>query len=243
MRRIDFEKQYNKLFPDAETKAKAFDMIAEEVYFCNFGRMSKSDMETLLFSLYIDRILDSAEADFSAYSDYTLSKYLGITQSKVSNLKVKKELLYPYEKFDWRTSFKRVVEKARYEEGKIVINIPDRNLYLEIKNAVEVSGGYVDVSLNQSLLKVSPDYFIDLMLAVSDENDRETIRANLKKQIKSKNFDKEYLEKMSFGEYIKKNGKELGIEFLIEVIGKSIPGIGPIVSGSLKVAVENRSIK
>lgn len=62
--------------------------------------MQKTYFETLLFSLYLDHILDISEDDMNTYSDYTLSKYLGITQSKVSNLKVKKELQYPYAKFD-----------------------------------------------------------------------------------------------------------------------------------------------
>ena len=46
---IDISKaNYKKLFPDEKTKAMAFDKIAEEYYYMNFGRMSKADLDTLL---------------------------------------------------------------------------------------------------------------------------------------------------------------------------------------------------
>ena len=85
------KKIYNELFNTLESKAKAFDTIAEKYYFSNFGSISRSDFDTLMFSLYIEQILFKHQDDFSAYSDYTLSKQLGITQTKVSNLKVKKQ--------------------------------------------------------------------------------------------------------------------------------------------------------
>lgn len=52
--------------------------------------MTKSDMETLVFSIYINRILDEGDETFNTYSDVLLAKKLGITQSKVRNLKEKK---------------------------------------------------------------------------------------------------------------------------------------------------------
>ena len=48
---------YNEIFT-TDDKAKAFDEIAKCYYDRNFGTMSKSDLEVLLFSIYIDRILD-----------------------------------------------------------------------------------------------------------------------------------------------------------------------------------------
>ena len=43
--------KYNELFPDEKSKAEVFDKIAEHFYRKNFGTMSKTDMETLMFSL------------------------------------------------------------------------------------------------------------------------------------------------------------------------------------------------
>ena len=138
--------------------------------------MSKTDMETLMFSIYIEQILKKGDKDFSAYSDYTLAKQLGISQTKVSNLKVRKQLQYPRD-YDWRESFKAISDRARYENGKISIQIPDINLYYDIKNEIEEKGGFVEVTLNRTLLVIPLNWFLDFMAEVAaDEKDRNKIR-------------------------------------------------------------------
>ena len=127
------EETYRHLFPTEAVKAEAFDKIAELFYNCNFGSTTKTDIETLMFSIYIERILkEEGPENFKAYSDYTLSKALCITQARVSNLKVRKELAYPYEAFSWKESFELLSKKATFENGKIKLFIPDKNLFIEI---------------------------------------------------------------------------------------------------------------
>lgn len=92
------QEKYEELF-SLEDKAKAFDMLAQNYYFGNFGTMQKSDFDLLMFSIYLERILEKSEDEIETFSDYELSKLLGITQSRVSTLKVKKQLRYPYKKF------------------------------------------------------------------------------------------------------------------------------------------------
>ena len=237
MNENDLQKRYDELFPDEATKARAFDEIAKQYYFCNFGTMQKTDIDVLLFSLYLNRILDQTEEDMQTYSDYILAKYLGIPQSRVSALKVKKELKYPYPGFDWKKSFARICENARYDKGKIKIYIPDRNLYLEIKNAIESAGGYVEAQLNPHLLQVTPQYFIDLALAISDESDREEMRKSLKEQLVKTNVDIEFFEKQSMGDLLKGSAVDIGISVVSDIISSCIPGVGPIISMILKNAV------
>ncbi len=189
MTRNEAKERYNQYFSTAEGKAIAFDKIAERYYFANFGTMSKSDLETMLFSIYLDQILDQHESEMESYSDYTLSKALGITQSKISSLKVKKELLYPYSGFDWRKSFARISENVNYENGKIMLHIPDRNLYLEVKHEIETSGGYVETQLSANLLQIRPEYFLDLMVAISEEKDRNRLRKEIREEFRKKNKD------------------------------------------------------
>ena len=220
---------YNDYFPTKEEKASAFDKIAERYYFANFGTMSKSDLETLLFSIYLEQILDREESKIGAYSDYRLSKLLGVPQSKISTLKVKKQLSYPYGKFNWQESLKRISSKAVYEDGKIKLFIPDRNLYLEVKNAIETYGGFVEVQLTANLLQVKVNYFLDLMVAISE--DREKIRKELRAKIKEQNKDIALIENESFGQLLKR----LAPEVITELIGGCIPVFG----GAVKVVVEN----
>lgn len=44
-------------------------------------------------------------------------------------MKVRKELVYPYEDFSWKKSFELVSKKATFENGKIKIYIPDKKLF------------------------------------------------------------------------------------------------------------------
>lgn len=219
--------RYEELFSE-EDKARAFDKIANQFYAGNFGTMAKSDMETLMFSIYIEQILSKSEDDFHTYSDFRLAKELGITQSRVSSLKVKKQLQYPHE-FRWRDSFARVSENARYENGKIKIQIPDINLYYEIKNAVEEAGGYIDVTLTPKLLQISPEYFLDLLVAVSETQQREQLRKELRNKIRAKNKDREYLEAQPLGRQLAGCGKEIILDVLEAAVSGALGGI-PVVT-------------
>ena len=67
---------------------QAFRMISARYFERNFGTMAKTDFETLLFSIYIEHLLDNNQP----FDDYAMSKALGITQSKVRTLKLRKEL-------------------------------------------------------------------------------------------------------------------------------------------------------
>ena len=229
MKNDELEKHYKYLFPSEKEKAAAFDEIAKQFYFCNFGTMQKSDIETLLFSLYIDRILEMSEEDMQSYSDYTLSKQLGITQNKVSALKVRKELKYPYPKFDWKKSLARISENARYENGKIKIHIPDKNLYFEIKNAIESMGGYVEVQLNSTLLQVSPEYFLNLMVEIADEADRDEFRKKLKEEFRKQKLEIEAIEAESIRTVIKERGSDTAIEMIIGIMESCISAVNPVV--------------
>lgn len=235
-------KRYAELFPDADSKAKAFDKLAEHYYFCNFGSITKADIDLLMFSEYLDRILEKSEEELSSYSDYTLSKLLGITQSRISSLKEKKQLKYPYENFVWEESLLRVCDNARYENGKIKIHIPDRNLYLEIKNAIESMGGYVDVQLNSTLLQISPEYFVNLLMMIQNESDRDKFRKNLRKKLKTKSDDVDFFDSKETATVLKENFIEFGVQTVLDVVSECLPGgkiAFKILDSVIKTAFKN----
>lgn len=183
MNKIEKERidKYNELFPNDEAKARAFEKLAEEYYLGNFGTMQKSNLDVLMFSIYLNRILDKTEEDIYSYSSYNLSKWLGITQSRVNSLKEKKQLMYPRE-YEWEEAFFRVCKHADYKDGMIYINLSDRNLFNEIKNAIEEDGGYVEVTLTQNLLKVSAKYYLPLLVRTSSEENQAILFDLLKKE-------------------------------------------------------------
>jgi hypothetical protein len=203
--------RYNELFPDNMSKTRAFDKIAERYYYGNFGMMQKSDFETLMFSIYIEQILAKSEDDVNTYSDYELSKLLGISRAKVSNLKVKKQWQYPRE-FVWQEVFCKSCANARYIDGKIKIHIPDINLYNEIQNAIETNGGFVEVQRNRNLLQVTPESFLDIMKIVAGKDGAKAIEDALQKHQRENKEITDNIEKESFGKRTKGFLRDVAIE-------------------------------
>ena len=54
------ENVFVKILTDSE-KAELFDKIAANYYDTNFGSFSKSQMDLLMFSIYIDKLIDKNE--------------------------------------------------------------------------------------------------------------------------------------------------------------------------------------
>lgn len=131
-----------------EEKAKKFDEIALNYYNVNFGNFSKSQIDLLMFSIYLDKLIETNQN----FDDYSLSKQLGIVQSSIRQLKKKKQLIYPRD-YKWYEAFLEYCQNAQFDKSdRIVINIPDPNVYIELQNAIEEIGGYVEVQLNSILL-------------------------------------------------------------------------------------------
>ncbi len=216
---------YETLFNDQKTKAEAFDKIAENFYFANFGAMSKSEFEVLMFSIYIEQILENSEDDFLTYSDYTLSKILGISQPKIKNLKIKKELRYPYYKFKWKESFKRIIQNARYDSSSkmIKLSIPDPNLFIELQNAIEENGGYLEYNFNSKLLQVSSENYLHLLYLIADENEKEILMEAIRNEMQRNQINVNEFATDDFTREVKSRLPKIGITLLKNLVGV-LPG-------------------
>lgn len=189
-------------------KAKMFDKISEHFYNRNFGTFSKSDMELLMFSFFMDKLIEQNKntdntINYNTCSDYKISKELGITQQRVRNLKVKKQLVYPT-KFDWKQSLALLTENARYDNvtHKISINIPDPNLFYEIQNFIEEQGGYIEVQLNSKLLQIRAEYYLALAIEIEAPESKKEIKKRLKKILKKNNKDEQSFKDKEVGKII-----------------------------------------
>ncbi len=197
-------------FTDIE-KAKLFDEMSSHFYNKNFGTFSKSDIDLLMFHFYEEKITRESNRDgiidYKKCSDYKMSKELGITQQRVRNLKVRSKLVYPGEERDWKEDFAKLIENARLEDNskKIVIGIPDPNLYIEIENFLDENGKYIEKQLNSKLLVMRIEYFIDLCISIEDTDDRKRIKNNIAKICKMANRDNKKFDNCNIGQYLMEN--------------------------------------
>lgn len=191
-------------FNDKE-KIELFDEIVSHFYNANFGQLSKSDIELMMFNIYINKMIlenrnSDGTIDYKKCSDYRISQELGITQQKVRNLKVRNQLVNPVN-YDWKIALAKLTENARYDRstGKIVINIPDPNLFIEIQNFIEEQGAYVERQLNSKILQLRIEYYIDLIVSLESDASRKKIIDELKKQIKVEGKDDKLFDDTNIG--------------------------------------------
>lgn len=163
-----------------EEKCRIFDKIAEHYFARNFGSMSKSDFETLLFSEYIELRIEKG----LPFDDYSLSKELGITQARIRTLKEKKELKYPYDKFKWQKAFAESVKNAKYDPNDHYVKmiVQDINVMNEVRNFIENKGWYDECSLNKKLLRIPLDCFVEIFY--NDSSFENVFTDDAKEQIK-----------------------------------------------------------
>lgn len=202
-----------------QDKIKFFDELAETFMGKNFSHITKADVELLLFHFYISKMIENNKnedgtIDYLLCSDYKISHDLGITQQRVRNLKVKNQLIYPIE-FDWKMSLASLTNNARFDEKsrKIIINIPDPNLFLEIQNHLENQGSYIEMQLNSKILQIRVEYFIDLILSLESEENKKKIIKKLKKEFKEHNKDEKIFEGKNLGEFFIDN-QDLFLEMI-----------------------------
>lgn len=163
----------------------------------NFGSTSKVDLDTLMFSAYIEHRLNAGEP----YDDYTLSKELGITQNRVRSLKERKELKYPREGFVWEKAFAEAVANAKYDPNDHYIKmiIQDINVMNEVRHFIEQRGWYDECSLNRKLLRIPLDCFVEICTEHSDFVDVFSCEAkeNIEKLKHEESVVKDFLQNFS----------------------------------------------
>lgn len=224
------------VFSDNE-KISCFDRIASQFYSRNFGQMSKSDIELMMFDIFMKKMIEdnrdtNGTIDYSKCSDYRISQELGITQQKVKNLKVKSQLVYPVD-YDWKLALAKLIKNARFDKQtqKVTLNIPDPNLYLEIRNFIEEQGAYVEVQLNSKILQLRAEDFVDLALALEPESNRQEIIKCFKKTFREHCKNDDVFTNKGIGEFLV--SEILDAPGIADTICSIIPFPSPILKALL----------
>jgi len=167
------------MFTDKE-KIELANGVIEHYFNQNFGTMAKSDLEVYLFSRYFDHLKSTG----NPYDDYTLSRELGITQSRIRSLKERMELKYPYARSQWKEIFASELKKAKYDKNDhhVKFIVQDINVLNEVRHYVEINGWYDEYSLNRKLLNLPLSCFVDI--CCEDEEIKKLLSSDTKKNIR-----------------------------------------------------------
>lgn len=200
-----------------EEVRRGFETVAGQYFQCNFGRMGKADLDVLMFSLYLEHLWEHGLLD----DDYSIAVALGITESRVRNLKIKKELQYPSGK-NWKEAFVRLISNALYDDktALVKLSIPDPNVKREIEHFIDQNNWYSEYQLNSKLLQMRADQFIKLVLAISEDYSRES-----GKSVESADEIEKRLKKCSASAWIDADGERLIEKIKKEGIEKCLPDI------------------
>ena len=214
-----------------EEKLTLVKELSQLYYQRNFGSTSKTDLDTLMFFFYLDHCRRAG----MPCDDYTLSKALGITQSRVRSLKERTQLKYPQEEFAWMEEFAKAIASAKQvdEDRYVKVIIQDVNVMTEVRHLIEQMGWYDECSLNRKLLRIPYACFVDIcaesggLSAVFSEEAKENI-----KKLKSDNSE--------INEFLKNFTKEGLKHFLMTapslLIGQVLPMLE--LSGASKAIFE-----
>lgn len=114
-------------FTDGE-KIRCFDEICACFYEKNFGRLSKADMDMMMFRFYLQKMVDASKEkeggliDYRKCSDIKMAKELGITPARVRSLKTRVQFASPIA-YDWKRQFALLTPNADYDPASMTVSL------------------------------------------------------------------------------------------------------------------------
>lgn len=165
-------------------------MQEAELFTRRFGSFSKTDYEVLMFTIFLDSLP-------LPLRNYDISIALGITESKVRNLRVKSQLMYP-RKLEWAEELVKSIEHGYYDRttGQITVTFEDPSIQNLMKNKIEESFGTVGQTLNIKQLVLPIESF--LLLAAFAEQDEDDILSKLNMKLAKESARATVIEKKKF---------------------------------------------
>ncbi len=158
-----------------EEKIAAFDMLAPCFAECNFGTVGKSEIELIFFAI----VLQHQQKNDLPVDDYTLSNLLGITPSRVNNLRFKAHLRQLDTGYDWRVELAKLASSAHRENGYVTIRLEHPGVRNDIEHFIDQHGHFVDYAPNPKLLKMPENDFILLLVEAGMDKDPPLMQEHL----------------------------------------------------------------
>ena len=197
--------------------------LSEAYYNRNFGVKTKSDFELLMFKFYFDAAKKLATnkdgtVNENAISDYKIGRELGLPPTKGKNLRLKMELQFETDEFNCEKELANVLSNSSNltnENGYIGINIRSKNVFNAVRDWIEDQGDFVEITLNNNLLKVKHESLLSLVLYVLDDEEAQMLVDKLveKAELKKPTIKRGKLETIKMVAEIGVNISEMVLNF------------------------------
>lgn len=208
-----------------ENKSAALEFILKNAFKSGFGTLNKSELDLILFAAIM-------KFGYDGDTDLQLSKYLQITQRRISNLKEKVSVKYSL--IDTKEAIRYFIEKlefAKKSDTYIDVPIADVAVKNEVEGILDKYNLLLHSQLNQKIFRIRIDDLFELLLIFQSEEQsdipyddfREKVLSNLKnntevlKKIKMEVSSEGKIEHR-FKNKLLKSGVDIGLEILKEVI-------------------------
>lgn len=208
-----------------ENKSAALEFILKNAFKSGFGTLNKSELDLILFAAIM-------KFGYDGDTDLQLSKYLQITQRRISNLKEKVSVKYSL--IDTKEAIRYFIEKlefAKKSDTYIDVPIADVAVKNEVEGILDKYNLLLHSQLNQKIFRIRIDDLFELLLIFQSEEQsdipyddfREKVLSNLKNNTEV--LKKIEMEVSSEGEIehrfknkLLKSGVDIGLEILKEVV-------------------------
>lgn len=204
----------NKIVREIDREALLSE-LAERFYNKNFGSLSKTDLELIMFRLYFHAAEKCATDENgriceSAISDYKIGADLGLSPARVRNLRLKMEL-QSKEVFNWKEELGIVLQNPSNLSTAgdyFEITIRSRMLFFAVEDWLEDRGSTADITLNPKQLRVKKNDFYALLTDLTLINDNqnrqalENLQNKLKTDEKAGNFLEFAMKALDMGESV-----------------------------------------
>lgn len=159
--------------------------LQREYYQKGFGMMTKTEVEVMMFYALLEY------GHLTNKSDFEISRFLRIPQSKVQRLRYESSLKYlSNDEFQLRKRLYSILLHAKYEAHKnqISFSIEDKFLRKWYESKVIEKYGFIDTSFNTSIIKIEKELFVEILDSIyTIEQSTKKIKEDIKKSI---NYDK-----------------------------------------------------
>lgn len=145
--------------------------IQRECLTYNFGTLSKSEFDLLVFHYYL---LDKQAQVGSGYvTDYEIGRDLGLTIQRVRSLREREALKWPLkEEGKWKNDFLQCLPNAHCDANRDVkIPVPDVNVMKEVRNYFEAQGLYDEYHQNPKLFMCKLDALIAVCISLKNKGE------------------------------------------------------------------------